>query len=631
MKFSKTIYSQLMICTILLGATSCKKYLDYQSPSKLNIEETFGDLNYTNNQVIGIYTKLCGSNAYGNQLSVYFHLGTDEFTYRSPANFDGGSDYGIPNYGTIPTHAGMYNAFTQLYSGIERANIACKYIPLSKLFTGTADQQKQMKRYYGEALALRAQYYYELIRNWGDVPATFVPAADLPSQFTTHADRDSTYDKILADLKLASELVPWRDELADYKSFRFTKGAVKGLRARIALARGGYSLRRGTNKMERRSDYKTYYQVAFDECNDIIKSGKHNLNPVYENIFKSLHATTTRYDDANELMFEVAMWGQINDSNVGSAMGLSFSNSPSWGGAGGRSAAVPTYFYEFENGKDIRRDVTLAIYQVAADATATVNVKNLSNSLSFNINKFRKSWTGFNGTVTGTYGVNWPIIRYADVLLMYAEAANELGNNTGVITPLQALQMVRKRAYGANPMPATPGSGPDFFAAIVKERLLEFGGEGIRKYDLIRWNMLASKIAETKLKMEQFAMGAPVADNPYANLPQYIYAAPAPFTNTDLKSETATLNLYGGIPDSVFVKPLTVSTNPTGYPNRIFWRQQIGTWAATGTVTAASAPYIYDPNTGYVAKFEANKKELLPFPDRVIIENRGGITQNYGY
>jgi hypothetical protein len=610
-----------------LALSSCKKYLDYQSPSKLNLEQTFEDVNYTNNEVIGIYTKLCGSNAYGNQLSVYFHLGTDEFVYKGNASFDGGADYAIPNYGAISTHAGMYNAFAQLYVGIERANIACKYIPASKLYNnGSTEQRKQTGRYYGEALALRAQYYYELIRNWGDVPASFEPAADLTSLFFSNSNRDSTLDRIIEDLKLAAELVPWRDELAEYKSFRFTKGAIKGLRARIALARAGYSLRNDTRKMERRGDYQKYYQIAFDECNDIIKSGKHGLNPVYENIFKSLHSGTNRYDEANELMFEVAMWGQVNDSNLGSANGQSFSNSPSWGSAGGRSAAVPTYFYEFENGKDVRRDVTMAMYQVRADATGTINQKILSSSINFNIAKFRKNWTAFDGKVTGTYGVNWPIIRYADVLLMYAEAANEL-NTTGVISPLDALQQVQRRAYGANAIPVTPTDHDGFFNAIVKERLLEFGGEGIRKYDLIRWNLLATKINETKEKLAKFATGAAADNNPYVNMPQYIYAAPSTYLNTDLKTEAASLLLYGGIPDSVYYKPMTVTTTPSGFTSRLYWRQEAGQWT-NGVLTST---YINDPNTGFVSKFQENKKELLPYPSRYIIENRGGVVQNFGY
>ncbi|MFA4869358.1 MAG: RagB/SusD family nutrient uptake outer membrane protein [Pedobacter sp.] len=620
----------LLAATALLTLSSCKKYLDYNSPSKLNLEQTFEDVNYTNSQVIGIYTKLAGGNGYGNQLSAYFGLGADDFMYRGNAAFDGGADYAVANYGVTPASNPMYNVYVQLYDGIERANIACKYIPNSNLYkNGSAADKAKMKRYYGEALSLRALYYSELIRNWGDVPGTFVPAADVKNQYLGNTDRDSTYDHIIDDLRMAAELVPWRDELPDYVDFRFTKGAIKALRARIALARGGYSLRNDSRIMQRRSDYQKYYQIAFEECRDIIDSKKHALNPVYENIFKTLHSAPARYDDQRELMFEVAMWGQINDSNIGSAFGLNFADSPSWGGAGGRSIAVMTYFYEFENGKDVRRDVTMSTYKVVGDAATNyaVDRKDAVSAINMNIAKFRKSWTAFNGTVTGTYGVNWPVIRYADVLLMYAEAGNELGLN-GSITPLDALQQVQKRAYGSNTIPVTPTDKTGFFEAIVKERLLEFGGEGIRKYDLIRWNLLASKIAETRRKIAQFASKAPTANNPYNNAPEYIYSSKTTFTNGNLNTEAASLNLYGGVPNVVYFTPMTVTTAPSTHPDRRYWRQEAGSYDAAGVLTST---FLNDPNTGYVCKFKANSRELLPYSDRVISEHRGAITQNFGY
>jgi hypothetical protein len=634
MKNQKIKYLLMTAGFALLALTSCKKYLDYQSPAKLNLAQTFGDVNYTNSQVIGIYTELAGSNGYGNQLSIYFNMGADDFAYKAASSFDGGADYAIGNYGALPTNTGIYNAWVQLYNGVERANIACKYIPLSNLYiNGSTTQKALMQRYYGEALTLRAQFYYELIRNWGDVPATFVPAADLSSQFIKNTNRDSTYDHILADLKMAEDLLPWRDAVPDYVDFRITKGAAKALRARIALTRGGYSLRTDTRQMERRADYANYYKIAFDETNDIIASGKHGLNPVYENVFKSLHTGSTRYDDAHELMFEVAMWGQINDSNLSSANGLQFSNSPSWGTSGGRTFAVPTYYYEFEPGKDLRRDVTMGTYIVKVDPTNTFNMKYGVTPINFPINKFRKSWTAFNGTVTGTYGVNWPIIRYADVLLMYAEAANELGLS-GAITPLAALQLVQKRAYGTNAIPVTPTNKPGFFNALVHERLLEFGGEGVRKYDLIRWNQLASKIAETKNKVMLFASGAPATDpangaiNPYYNFPTYIYTANnnAAFTNGDLNAEAASVIYYGGTPSFVFFNPRITTVQPTGY-SLLYWRQEAGSW----TGTTYTGTYLQDPNTGYVSKFEANKKELIPYPAQAITESRGALVQNFGY
>lgn len=639
MKNIKFKHLLIVLSVIALGMPSCKKYLDYQSPAKLNIDQTFSDVNNTNSQVIGIYTELAGSNAYGNQLSIYFHIGSDDFCMQGASNYDFNGAYAIGNYGTTPANTSLYSTFVQLYNGVERANIACKYIPLSNLYTnGNATQKAQMQRYYGEALALRAQFYYELIRNWGDVPATFIPAADLPSQFLKNSNRDSTYDRIIADLKIAEDLVPWRDALPEYVDFRFTKGAIKALRARIALARGGYSLRTESHLMERRPDYLTYYQIAYDETLDIINSGKHGLNPNYENIFKTLHTGASRNDDARELMFEVAMWGQINDSNLASANGMIFNGSPSWGGAGGRQSALPTYYYEFDATKDIRRDVTLAQYTVEKDAaTGSVDTKMPQTSIRLFNGKFRKSWTAFTGTVTGTYGVNWPIIRYADVLLMYAEAANELGA-TGGMAPITALQMVQRRAYGGNTLPVTPTDKVGFFTALVKERLLEFGGEGIRKYDLIRWNLLVKTIADTKAKMALFAFGAPAIDpatgqpNPYNNYPQFVYplTAGSPFKNLDSNTEAASQLFYnasGNVGPSVaYFTPNTTTGTPSGYTQR-YWRREAGLWTA-GVLTSA---YINDPNTGWLCKFEPNKKELLPYASQVITENRGSIIQNYGY
>ncbi|MFP5041216.1 RagB/SusD family nutrient uptake outer membrane protein [Parasediminibacterium sp. JCM 36343] len=616
--------------SILLG--SCKKYLDYQSPSTLTLAQTFENVGYTNSQVIGIYTELAGTNGYGNQLSITFPQGTDDFISRSTNQFDPTGSYAFSAFGVSKDNLAVYNTMVQLYNGIERANIACKYIPASNLYNnGTAAQKRQLAIYYGEALTLRALFFSELIRNWGDVPASFVPAADLPSNFTKNVNRDSTYDHILNDLQLAENLVPWRDSLPAYGDFRITKGAVKGLRARIALACGGYSLSNKTLIMDRRPDYLAYYRIAFNECLDIINSGRHGLNPVYENIFKSLHGST-RYDDNNELMFEVAMFGQVNDSYMGHIFGLSFVNTPSWASAGGGPTAVPTYLFEFDTlGRDSRREVTIAYFKVQADATGATNVKLPIGATSMNCNKFRKSWTAFTSTYTGTLGINWPIIRYADVLLMYAEAANELQDFSGSISPLQALQLVQQRAYGSNAIPTTPTGHDDFFKAIVKERLLEFGGEGIRKYDLVRWRLLGKKITETKDKLALFAYGAPVppTGNPYASGPDYLYAVTTPFYNGTCKSESDSLKFNGGGPNAVFFKPSSVSTTPAAFPNRVYWRKDGGTYdATTGKLTSA---ILYDQNGAYALMFVENAKELLPYSAKFLNENRGGVIQNHWY
>ena len=617
MKNIKFTHLIVLLAALAVSLQSCKKYLDYQSPSKLNIDQTFENVEYTNSELLSVYNKAAGTNGFGKQLSMILPLGTDDFFMKGNTNWDATSEYALSNFGASPAMGAIRGAFAQMYQGIERANIACKYIPSSSIYTsGSADQRKKMRQYYGEALTLRALFYAELIKNWGDVPATFVPSADNPDQFFSHTDRDSTYNRILSDLKTASELVQWRSELPAYGSLRITKGAVKALRARIALAAGGYSLR--TNIMKRRSDYQNLYKIAFDECNDIIESRQHGLNPVYENIFKSLH-TSAKLDPTYETIFEVAMWGGFNDSDLARVYGVFFRDSPTWGAGGGGATAIPTYFYEFDKDVDVRRDVTLAMYEVRAG-----DFKNAATSITINCGKFRKSWTAFNASSTNLqFGVNWGVIRYADVLLMYAEAANEL-NQSGSISAASALQQVQRRAYGNNAIPVTPVDKVGFFNAIVKERLLEFGGEGLRKYDLIRWNLLSSKIEEVKTKIAQFAWGAPDAGNPYANVSQYIYYKPTvTFKNLDSKTENATVDLYDGYNNSYYTLSTVV---PAGYTQK-YWRREAGTYT-NGVLTSV---FLNNQNTGYAGRFEPNKKELLPYPDNVILENRGAIKQNFGY
>jgi hypothetical protein len=606
----KTAFLVLAIGAIAVSP-SCKKYLDFESPSTSSEAVVFESSTTTNTAVIGVYNKLIGDNGYGSRISTLFGITADDF--KTSGSYISSDRRGISMYGASPDNTDLINPFAQLYAGIERANLCIKYIPESKLYTAGGQDEILMKRYHGEALALRAQFYLELIRNWGDVPQRFVPAAFSGDLFPKNANRDETYDLILADLLLAESLVGWRSEIPDYGSFRFTKGAIKGLRARIALYRGGYSLRLDTKLMERRADYKKYYQIALDECKDIMNNrSQHTLNPVYENVFKTLHGT--RVDDAHELMFEVAAFGAnaSTDSKLGYYNGVRFAAGSTYGTGGGGMNAIPTYFYEFDQTRDVRRDVTLGTWEINANSKKIINVLN-----NFTDAKFRKSWTAFNGSSSSqNFAVNWPILRFADVLLMYAEADNEINNGPSA-TAIAALQEVQKRAFVGveTQIPVTPTTKDPFFDAIVKERLLEFGGEAIRKYDLIRWNLINSKFIETRVKLQQLIDGT----GPYVNVPNYVYAKEATYSNTNSSAEVATLDLYGGTANVVLFAPgLNSSTAPAGYTVKN-WRKQLTT---DNTITSTS--------TGFAFYFEPNKKELFPYPKTALNENTN-MDQNFGY
>ena len=509
----KNIFTKIaFIIVVFFAISSCKDYLEVQPKSQISVEDAFSNLPNATNAVIGVYDELSGDNGYGIRINMYYPYDSDEIIVSG--NLDNGRR-GIGRYQLLLTNAELRNPFLQLYRGVEKANLCIDQIPAMAQYTnGTEAEKKELRRLHGEVLTLRAQFLFELIRNWGDVPAPMVPAYKQTDLFIPQADRDVTYAKILDDLKIASDLVGWRSEIP-VRNERLTKGAVKALRAKIALFRGGYSLR-SSGKMERNADYQTYYKIARDECADLLaKRTEHTLNPIFEDVWKKYLSSFT-YDPAGEIIFEVGAGGSnsSSDSRMANYNGPSVNAASRYGSGGGGLVALPNYFYAFDS-TDTRRDVTVTFYSIAA-----TNIKAPRRLGELTDGKFRKDWR--NPLLPGTAlnpGYNWPLIRFSDVLLMFAEAENELNGPTA--SAISAFEEVRKRAYYKNEtkIGKTPTDKTGFFDAITNERYLEFGSEGIRKFDLIRWNLLNQKIVETRTKIQNIRD----AKGDFANVPKYLF------------------------------------------------------------------------------------------------------------
>ncbi|GGF05755.1 Starch-binding associating with outer membrane [Chishuiella changwenlii] len=598
----------LGVSLILLTFNSCDDYLDVNSPSNTSESEVYNDTDYTYSALIAVYNQLAGDNGYGNRISSIIGQAADDF--KTSGDYSCNDRRGISMYAACATNTELDRPFRQLYTGIERANLLIFNIPNSTVYTtGSNSDKALMDRYYGEALTLRAQFYYELIRNWGDVPFQDKPSSQYEHIFLPKTDRDEVYEVLLADLEKASKVIPWRAESNDPTS-RVTKAYVKGLRARIALARAGYSLRRNPVQMVKGTDANKYYQIARDETFDIMQQrGSHNLNPNYEDVFRAINEG--RMDNTNEMIFQVGAFGgnSRTDSKLGYYNGLRHNAASKWNGGGGLTA-LPTYFYEF-NRYDQRRDVTINVFEINADdLSQVVKIDALTDG------KFRKSWTKVTGP-SQNLGINWPVLRFADVLLMYAEAENEL-NAGPTASAIEALREVRARAFSQNPsqMPEVNVGGHDaFFKEIVQERLLEFGGESIRKYDLIRWNLLGDVVTQTRQKLQRLLDGT----GEYVNVPKYIYYKVGSYTPSQNAQQTVlSLDTYfvGTDKGNVFYAPSAAST-PTGY-TRINWQ------------TAMVATMINDERKGWMQYYKANHSELLPiFQD--IINTNYNLTQDYGY
>lgn len=610
------IYQSLtgvIILMVLFTAVGCKKYTEVEPVSQYSVAQAFSDVSNATTALVGVYDELQGDNGYGIRISMYYPYDSDEGIVSG--NIDNGRR-GVGRYQLLLTNSEIANPFRQLYRGVEKANLCIEQIPLMSQYTsGSATDQAALKRLHGEALTLRAQFLFQLMLNWGDVPAPLVPAYKQPALFIPKSNRDSVYDVLIADLAAAADMLPWRTD-AGPRNERITKAVAKALRARMALHRGGYSLR-SNGQMERRSDYLTYYNIAKQECEELMaRRDQHTLNPNYEDIWRKV--TSFTYDPQAEIIFEVGAGGGNgnSDSRMGNYDGPRLSNASRYGAGGGGIIMLPNFFYAFDS-VDTRRDVTITHYQV----TNSTNIKSQLRLGEMNTGKYRRDWRVplLPGTVLNV-GYNWAMIRFSDVLLMYAEAVNEI-NGAPTAAAISAFEEVRKRAYRNNTglIGTTPTDKAGFFNAIVNERYLEFGHEGIRKYDLIRWNLLAAKLAETRTKIQQ------IRDRvaPYNNVPEYIY----------YKNIGEEIAYYTAADSSGSKKP--------------FWRPtQVPPTGTTGTTQVPAAKWVridwgrhLTANVidgkplwqGLASFFVPGKSELFPFDVATIASYQGQLQQNPGY
>ena len=594
----------LMLVALLLTA-GCKKYTEVQPVSQYSIPQVYSDVANATTALVGVYDELQGDNGYGIRISMYYPYDSDEGIVSG--NIDNGRR-GVGRYQLLLTNTEILNPFNQLYRGVEKANLCIEQIPLMPQYSsGSTTDQTTLKRLYGEALTLRAQFYFQLILNWGDVPAPMIPSYKQTNLFIPRTNRDSTYDLLLADLAAAKALVPWRTD-AGIRNERITKGAIMALRARIALFRGGYALR-SNGQMERRADYLNYYNIAKTECEELMaRRDQHTLNPNYEDIWRKV--TSFAYDPQGEIMFEVGAGGGNgnSDSRMGNYDGPNLSNASRYGAGGGGIQMLPNYFYAFDS-VDTRRDITLTHYQVPS----ATNIKSQRTLAQLNTGKYRRDWRVplLPGTVLNV-GYNWSVIRFSDVLLMYAEAVNEISGSP-TAAAIAAFEEVRKRGYRGNTgsIGTTPTTKGTFFDAVANERYLEFGHEGIRRYDLLRWNLLSTKLAEARTRIQQMS----TSTGPYTNVPDSIW----------WKNVGEEIQFFAGSNTALNAQP--------------FWRPKqrpvpVTGWTGVPWARSLASTTAIDSKPlwlGMAFFFVPGKSELYPFSQTVIQSYQGKLQQNPGY
>jgi hypothetical protein len=499
------------------GMSACEDTLEVETKSSLDESVIFSNQSLAEGALAGIIHSFGETNSYRGRYLVYYGMNTDVEVYNSLKNIDTDKAR-LSNYNTNANNGQMdteNNAWAMFYEGIERANIAIRGLRLY----GDVENDMDMAQILGEVLTLRAVIYNDLLKGWGDVPARFEPVTT-ETIYLPRSDRDVIYEQLLADLDEAADLVAWPGETEVTNSTqRINKAFVKGLRARLALAAGGYGLRvDGTVRLSDDPDLapENMYQIVKDECMDIYLSETASLE-TFEGVFRSLHRED--YVAGKEILWEIPF--SESRGRVIYDLGVKHATTDQYTGQakGGTDGPNPVLFYDYDE-DDVRRDITCIPYEWDEGIQVPTSLG------EWYFGKFRYEWlfeeAGRYVTAPNDDGLNWLYMRYSDVLLMLAEAINELD---GPDDAALYLREVRERAFPDNPekveafMTEATASKDAFFNAIVNERKFEFAGEMLRKSDLIRWNLLGEKLAETKTKLEQLEN----REGMYASLPEKIY------------------------------------------------------------------------------------------------------------
>ena len=555
--------------------TACEKYLETESPSSLSPETVFNTSSMAKAAVMGLYGRMTDTYIYGQKLSVNWQGVSDiesngafhETNYVQPT-----SDYGAGNF--FGDANNQTTRWQRLYEFAEMATAVVDGIRNSPVLESDA---ATMKPLLGEALTLKSLAFFEIARYWGDAPyKKEASKSDLSNVYSGKSDKDTIYHYLVEDLNEAQSYLPYKGATGEYGTVeRITKGFTKGLLARVALFAGGWSLRDAslfpnstaekhptipeTNGyyVGRPKNWRDYYAIAAQHTAELIGSpdNPHALDPSFQHVWETICGG--QLNSFNENLFEVA-FGMGQNGDIGSLMGYAVAGGSKYGSRGfGGSYVTSTayYFYSFDR-EDQRRDVTLTWIGYGGD-----NKENVStNPYDVKFGKWRIYWMSdaylaMHKTASGRIatGVNWILMRYSDVYLMYAEALSQLENPDAVheaagISARQALEKVRERAFGTGSAKITQYD-PNFLNAVINERAWEFGGESIRKQDLVRWGLLYEKIEDMKKAlclMYDNTRPVTIFDKTYqpSDFPKTVYYR---FRNAEYIDQSS-LNYYGDLP-----------------------------------------------------------------------------------
>ncbi|GAB1464104.1 RagB/SusD family nutrient uptake outer membrane protein [Pedobacter sp.] len=472
------IYILLLIASL---SFACSKVLDIDAGKHIILEEDYYKTEEQLKAALrGTYSTLAEGNLYGGNMLGRMGLEADEGyeSYSSDLNTVG--DYNV--YATDSKILGYYR---MSYRGVNRANLLLESVddPAIKI------SEKERNHIKGQALFLRGYFHFMLANKFGGIPlmlkATRPNAVKTEDLQVPRASLKNVYLSIIADLETAADLLKPMAEVNT--GTQASKSAAWAMLTRVCLYMAGQPV----NETSKYAEAAKWAKKVKDE-------NYHELNPSYERVFVN-YATDVM--DAKESIFEVDFYGNgtgifaTTGGSVGRLNGIQYPLDESNIGYSNGILRSTSYLFNLYKTGDTRRDWTIAPYQYTGTPRVKVNWTPQTTTFARFCGKFRRESETLLPKSSVYTPQNYPIMRYSDVLLMYAEALNEMPGGDKDLAKEQ-INIVRRRAIldGTTDREITTTDYTALKEIIIEERARELCFEGLRKNDLVRWGIFTTSM-----------------------------------------------------------------------------------------------------------------------------------------
>ena len=462
---NKNFIQIILLFPIITLLVSCTKFLETTPSSFVTPQNYYNDSAELTTALTGVYNILSNNATYQNALFTTHPYGNDEGYFSRNYQVTG-----VQVYNYTASNSDIQALWDILYQGIERANVLLANINKPQMDTASRNEIR------GEALFLRAYYYFLLVSKWGDVPLKLNPTNSIDTVTIARTPSVIVYNQIIADMKTADSLV--NPITAVSTPGRVNKTCVEGILARVCLTMAGYPVR----------DISKYADAKY-WASKVVQFGYHSLNSSYSQFFIN---QIQKIYDTKESLWEAEMYYNpttVNINNSGGSLGVTvgiISSNLNIGFSYGQIYATGTFYKMYDDTNDVRRDWNIAPYVYSGATKVYFTSKSIYGRC---VGKWRREYELIVPKNKNVNATNFPLLRYSDVLLMLAEAENEVNGPTALAH--QCLNIVRSRANAYTYSGSKTITDKDAFRQVIQnERARELCFEGLRKADLIRWGIL---------------------------------------------------------------------------------------------------------------------------------------------